>query len=491
MAAFQKSPLRIRVRDAVPWVVILVGLGLLAGIAWLTRNPEAAFLREVEDRRFLGPLATWFREQYLPPQDADRSVDEPRPPAVSTGTEDQAPWAPWRPPSLPPAGEREIVWVLPGTKLYRAPTTSAPVVRDFTAISNAIKLERRGDWFRVHYAGSEGWAFLEGYDESGGPPYGEAPVPPKALAPPPVNEDTLALARTFLAGRERVARVGPYPLYTDSDDGELIRYLDRLVQQLEALYESRYGCRPVGEPRAALVLYRSELTYRLLERRSERIAGLHSAGHAAGGLAVLYVADLGKARVGATVVHELVHFLNRRAIGPALPPWLDEGLADDLAMARVGPDGRLDPTGLGGERRQRGDTLRVDGGLATLKHVRDAMRGGRLPPLRRLLELDWDGFVRSEQSQLHYGASAFWVRYLLDGEDGRLAVSFRRFLADVAAGGPASPEALRRRLGRGWSDLDAGFHAWIAAHPPRNVLVPAQEARTRGSSSRQTEPPPA
>ena len=40
------------------------------------------------------------------------------------------------------------------------------------------------------------------------------------------------------------------------------------------------------------------------------------------------------------------------AIGPALPPWLDEGLCDDLANLPIDGDGRLLASGWGGRRSQ-------------------------------------------------------------------------------------------------------------------------------------------
>jgi hypothetical protein len=42
-----------------------------------------------------------------------------------------------------------------------------------------------------------------------------------------------------------------------------------------------------------------------------------------------------------------------------------------------------------------------------------------------------------------------------------LASGFRGYLAGVAAGGSAAPEALRERLGRSWQELEAGYRAWV------------------------------
>ncbi|NIW29369.1 MAG: hypothetical protein GWN07_19375, partial [Actinobacteria bacterium] len=77
------------------------------------------------------------------------------------------------------------------------------------------------------------------------------------------------------------------------------------------------------------------------------------------------------------------------------------------------------------------------------------------------LHLDWDDFVRSDRSGVNYAASAFWVRFLLDGEDGRYAPTFRDYLRAVSRGEPATPEALRERLGLPWNVVDARFRLWL------------------------------
>ena len=165
------------------------------------------------------------------------------------------------------------------------------------------------------------------------------------------------------------------------------------------------------------------------------------------------------------LVHELVHLLNRRYLGPALPSWLDEGLAEELAMSHIGTDGTLVPGRLGSwEVPASGEGRRLlGGGLVVLNGLRSRMRWGDLPSLERLVGLDRTAFQAAPEFRIHYALSAFWVRYLLSGESPAGAVGFRGFLAAVASGEPLDRELLQERLGAGWSELESGFRRWLDA----------------------------
>lgn len=455
--------------DLGPWLLLFALLGSFSGAAWLTRHPEAAVLERAQGWPVVGPAAEWFRGRYLPRQGAPAEAGAAagaevvvvRREEAAGGALDRLRDSEPLPPGERPPGRRPVIWVLPGTVMRAEPSPEARALLDFSSIANTLRLERRGDWFRIRYLGLDGWVYLEGYDESGGPPYGNAPDPPGPLLPRPPDPEELAAARALLGERERTLRLGPYELYTDSRDDDLLAYLGSLAGQIEDVYVERTGRRPVGRPRAALVLYRSELPYRVLQRRSSRLAELHPGGHAASGLAMFYAGERGRQDVGSTLVHELVHFLNRRALGPALPPWLDEGLADDLAIARVGPDGVIRPTQIGGELSKAWDRIGVDGGLAALHQLHATLAGGRLPRLRELLRLDWESFVATPDIRLHYAASAFFVRYLLEGEEGRYASRFRAYLDAVAGGEPATAETLLEHLGDDWETLERGYESWL------------------------------
>ena len=429
-----------------PLIFLLVLVALFGGVAWLTQHPDAEIVKRAESWPYVGPLATEFRQRYVPP---------PAPPI-----EEDPELVEYVEPTIPPVGEG-YVWVLPGTVMRREPSASSPKILQFDLIANVTRLEKRGDWFRIWRRGRVGWVFLEGYDDEN-PPYGSDPDPVLPLPSAAPAAEALVSARGFLKGGGRELELGPYRLWTDSDDDSLLEYLGRLADGVSRSYVERYGRRPLGaETLEVVVLYKDEASYRRLQGLSDELLGLDAGGHAASGLAVLFVGGREREEVAETLVHELVHTLNRRAIGPALPTWLDEGLADDLASSPFGADGTIVLGALGGHRRQEGNRVQVSGGVAALWKLRDALRGSGLIHVRELLHLDWNDFVRSRSSELHYAASAFWIRFLLDAEDGALAGTLRDYLAAISEGEPATPEGLRKRLDMSWNQLNARFQLWI------------------------------
>ncbi|MCP4660359.1 MAG: hypothetical protein GY856_33580 [bacterium] len=442
-------------RDAVTVLLLVVFLVFFGGFAWLTRHPDAEILRRAEDWPVVGPWASQFREAYRPRkhpicpppgEPRERRIPEPR--------EIEA--------HPPPSTAYETIWVLPGMRLREEPSETSPTILQFAKIANVPKLEQRGDWYRVWRKGKGGWVHLEDYDPKRDPPFGSEPDPPGPLLPREPDEETLTAARKLLGDGDRVLRLGPYALYTDSRDDQFLSDLDRVAARLDEVYAERYQRRPLGTPRAAVVLYQAEDAYRRFQARSDRIRGLPAAGHKTSGLAVLFIGRSSRQAVRSTFIHELVHLINRRALGPALPSWLDEGLADDLAHSKIDESGRIRPDLLAGERREEPGWVTFDGGLASLSNVNASRRDGTLMPVQDLMSLEWEEFVRPDRSRRHYAASALWVRFLLEAEGGRYAVGFRDFLDSVANGHPPTGERLRQKLERDWSLLNGSYRGWIA-----------------------------
>ena len=427
----------------------LVTTILVSGLAfaWLTRNPDAAVLEAAQEWPLVGSWASRFRQAYLPPDiqpelEADVWDEES---AVSPG------------PIV--VGARPVVWLSEGATLHAEPDSEAPIVLQVRAITNVKLLEQRGGWHQVLYHGRAAWTLID-EPEPAGPPLGNAPSPPLPVSPREPSPELVAAARSFLENPARTSRVGPYTFHTDLEDSSLEAGLDALAAQIEEVYVARYGRPVVGSAEGVIVLYQREGSYRGYQRQRPDGGSSASIGHTGSGVVTLFVGDQSSQRVGGVLVHEVVHLLNRRGLGPVLPAWLEEGLADDLAHSTV-ENGRIDTTRLGGEIVAQDGVFSTFGGWASAAIVRRTYRRGAATDPSGLIAMDRVVFDEPQVQALHYAQSALLVRYLLD-EDGHLGSGFRRYLANIAEGGDPGPRALFQALGVSPDQLDEGFWDWLA-----------------------------
>jgi len=441
-----------RLRQMLAAATPLVAVGLVAALAWVSHHPGHPLLARARSWPLVGPWVGRMQDGYArPPQ---QPASDPRTANADAPAD---------------AGSDRItsqpsIWVKPGMKLYHRPAVSAPITVRFAAYANLPHLETRNGWARVRWHDTIGW--LEPAPDSG-PPLGRAPEPPRPLPPRRADRARLAAACALLGTNAREQALGPYTLLTDSTNRLLITRLGRLAERLDRVYEERFGRAPRGTPRETVVLFEHEADYRQFQGLSPELSGRNAAGHAGWGIAALFRGRRDIENVSATFIHELVHLINRRALGPALPPWLGEGLAEALATARLLPWGDLEPRHWGGIRRQFGSRIELSGGRAARMRLRRALRTGALPSLASLLALDAGNFSRdAPNAEQRYAMAGTFIRYLLDGDDARWARAFQGFLDAVAQGDDARGEALRARLATRWDALDGGYRAWLLTTPP-------------------------
>jgi len=456
-------------RDHTAALLIVLVLLLFASAAVLTRFPESLPVRAAEEWPLVGPLATAFRDHFAPAParrtdtettsrssaaQSDRRATE----TVADGAEDARFEI-----DLEALEAHPYVWVPSGAVVRSEPRPTAPALREMEAMTNLSMLERRGDWFRVLVRRERGWVYLDGYEEtSGEPPLGRAVEPPGPLPGRAPRAELLTAARQRFSSAPREIRFGAYRVLTDVEDEELLALCDRLAGEVEEIYRRRYGLELEAGPEAMVVLYRRQTDYQTLQSQTRRISRLPASGHVGNGLVAVYQGDRARPAVAGTLVHEMTHLLNRRSLGPALPPWLDEGIADDLGESGIDVTGTLRPGHLGGMTVRSGDRIEFSGAVASVILLRQGLETGRALPLPELIGLDWEGFVVGEGRPLHYAQSSFFVRFLLDDGDPELSADFRAFLRDVAAGGAVDAAALQQRLRAGWPELEARFTAWVA-----------------------------
>jgi len=260
----------------------------------------------------------------------------------------------------------------------------------------------------------------------------------------------LTAARTFLSAGGQLLSCGPYSLLTDVDDRPLIAACQRLADPLDATYEQRYGVRPIGQPAETVLLFRRLADFRAFNA-SGAAGGAASgyAGHAipSRGLVVLHAETGSRQATLRTLLHELTHLLNRRAVGTELPRWLAEGLADGIGDTATA-DGLLPLVAV---RGAAGEACRLQLGY----------RSGQAEPVSRLLTLESAAFDRGAVSY-DYEQSAFLVRFLLAKPD--LAAPFRHLLRTLASGTPYAKLDLLALLGVAPQTLDRRFEEWILGH---------------------------
>lgn len=377
--------------------------------------------------------------------------------------------------------DEELIAVPAGAALRELPDPRAPVLATVDAASELPILERRGGWARVRYGALKGWVLVEVEGGSG------AALPGREADPELLRRALTHLDPPGGPDGRTAGRLGPFPLYTDLADPALVKHLGRVVEDLLRVYRERYGLDPglasggpagaSADPTEAVVLFSREAGYRAFTEGDVAPAGLEEGGFAGFGLAGLYAGSRRREEVASLLVHEVTHLLNARALGPRTSPWLEEGLANDLAYARIDASGRLHPDDLGGGRREqrrevrdgrgRGGwevTVTTEGARAALGRLVEALDRGRLPPLATLTSLGWRELVDPGTRQVAYAESAFFIRYLLESEE--LAAGFRAYLRSVARGGAGEGSDLLRHLGYeggGWEPVERGFRRWLRA----------------------------
>lgn len=438
-------------------VVGLLGVaGLALWLAWLTGHPGSRSLDWVAR---WGPAAPWverFRETFGAPEPASTAL-APAPAVVVV------------PPDPRSFDALPRVWVPEGAALREEPRLEAPARERLGATTNLGVAERRGDWYLVRRPGAAepaGWVHLPGHREARTAP--PAPVPAAPLPAAPPDPEALAAARALMAPGVREGGCGGYFLVTDSDLAGLPSVCERVVAGLDEAYSEAFGVAPIGEPAGAVLLFAGREAFR---RFAREVSGVRVgyAGHAraARGYVALPAGPLDE--TVRTLVHELAHLVGRRALGPALPRWLGEGLADYLA------DG-AGPAGLG-------TVPGVLGAEGEIRRLQGAYEEDLAGSLARLVALGEDEFDAGLPS-FDYEQSAFFVRYLLADPD--LAPRFRDWLRALAAGAAYDPEELHRVLGVEWDALDRAFALWVRAaylepRPERLRIAPGRAARPPAS----------
>lgn len=364
---------------------------------------------------------------------------------------------------------REWTWCLPGNRILTAPEAGAGEQALLSSMSYLPVLGRQEKWAQVMYRGQKGWI-----DTAWEPPHRRRKAGRGILRhrhEPVRASDSRRLNRARkILGMDRPSRtLGAYTLYTDVEDEELLGFLYLAAGTAEDAYFARYGRLPAGNPKRSAVLFAKREDYRRFTQGKGPLSGNES-GHAGSGVLAFFAEGRSAKTLARTLVHEIGHLLNTRALARGLPSWLSEGIASDLGALWV--EGTPDESNLHAEAFS---FLRNGSDLGLLQ-LTSTQKIGKLPSVGVLMSLDSKTFYSSPAYS--YTHATGFLRYLLDSEDAGRGEPFRAFLGKIAAGFHPTPALLLKQLDTDVDDLDRRFRAWLEVETeaarerlgmPRNV----------------------
>lgn len=353
----------------------------------------------------------------------------------------------------PSKSDQETLALEAGSRLREQPRTDAPVLEILTTSLELPVLDRQGSWVKVRFGTWQGW--VQRSDK--GPDAGQELT--VSFMP---DEQRLLRARSILGTEVEPRTLGPFTLYSDVADDKLLDWLSVVARDVLRAYRERFGLDPEADAREVLVIFAEETDYRRFEAAEERIAKADSRGYTSEGLSVLFTGEHTKTSLVSVFIHELTHLLSRRVFLAEVAPWLEEGMAEDLAFSRVTAEGRIRLGTLAGVQYQGLDErLPPSGPGAHLAALIASWAGPTRFDLPSLVAMHWEEFIQPDSRALNYAASAMLLRYFSDGGEEDLRQGFLLYVAAVSEAQLPATVSLWKTLGASPGEVEEGFFRFV------------------------------
>ena len=357
-----------------------------------------------------------------------------------------------------------------GTEIYERPSTTSNLMEIVAEPTDLEILERQNGWVKIQYGDWLGWAALEPTDTDRA-----ASIPILYTA----DDERLQRARAILGLEIGPSRLGPFELYTDVDDQDLLALLSHVATHLPDAYRQRFDLDPGSQASEVVVIFASQDDYLRFEAGEPDIAGTGTRGYTGRGISVLSVGHRDPDSTVGILIHELTHLLNRRMFGVHSPAWIEEGLAEDLAYCKVDSNGKLQLGSLAGSSRREVSTslsgrYRIDteitGGYGMLSNLLNQWGDPLRPPLTELVDMPWIEFIQPDVRPLHYAQSGFFVRFVLSSKNPSHAGAFLDFLQALSSSTMPQAESVWSYLSEDPDKLEKAYFRWLRRTAAANGL---------------------
>jgi hypothetical protein len=275
-----------------------------------------------------------------------------------------------------------------------------------------------------------------------------------AAAPPPAAPVEANLPWWYAAAESQSAH---YRVKSDLPQGQtaaIARHLDMVHEEFAARLWSLPPRAPA--PMNVLLFAREEDYLGTLRMRfgieADGTGGMFFARPEGRALAI-WVGDLGQRRLEHALQHEAFHQYANSRFGTDLPPWVEEGLAEIFGQAIIRGTGSF--VGRAGER--------------AVDCVQSCIREGTAVPFAEMLAMTpaaWSEAARGEDASRLYDQAWSMVLFVLQGEGGRRAGAFEKYLRLVNAGHDSASAFARAFEGEAAGALEDGWKRYAIAMEP-------------------------
>lgn len=321
----------------------------------------------------------------------------------------------------------------PGARLHLEPDPESVSV---TVVDEEVELEpveTRDGWVLVRYLGYLGWVRTSGADEPLSRIREERAPRPASTGPDFIEE-----SRRLLRNGGREITLERWRLLTDVDDQALLDRLSLVVGTAPAHFRTWWELSTVPASGTAVFLF----------SRPDAARSVHAlaCGRARAGVVTATLAEGDAEATIRDVLHQVGHLYALDLLGPAAPPWLEEGLADSFAaLAEHGP-GQQEP-------------LCPSRGFEC--------EGIETPPLPAVLAAGRELFSDDGRGRaLRLGARRL-CRYFWNGGSVARLERFRALLIEVGSGKPLLDSTMEKHLRTDLPTLDLRIRSFREARPSK------------------------